>query len=29
VTVTGRGTVVKTGTGYVLDRSSGTTILVR
>ena len=29
VTVTGRGTVVKTGTGYVLDRLSGTTILVR
>ena len=29
VAVTGRGTVVKTATGYVLDRSSGTIVIIR
>ena len=29
VTLTGRGTVVKTATGYVLDRSSGTMVILR
>ncbi len=29
VTVTGHGTVVKTASGYVLDRSAGTIVIMR